>query len=51
MVMADMLALVASFTVGVIACALIVHQITVRWRIQWSGTLAYFGVLEPAESD
>ena len=51
MVMADMLALVVSFTVGVIACTLIVHQITVRWRIPWSGTLSYFGVLEPAEPE
>jgi hypothetical protein len=49
--MADMLALIVSFTVGVIACAVIVHQITLRWRIQWSGTLAYFGVLEPAEPE
>jgi hypothetical protein len=47
--MVDMLGLVVAFTVGVIACAGIVHRISVRWRLPWSATLAYFGVLEPAD--
>jgi hypothetical protein len=37
------------FAIGGIACALIVHRISVRWRLPWSRTLAYFGVLEPGE--
>jgi hypothetical protein len=41
-----MVGLLAGLTLGALACALIAHWISIRWRLPWSGTLAYFGILD-----